>query len=221
MLQPYAEVITSSTIDVISNWILQVFPGGISNELLGIIRRTNNLNINLSGRERDIKYHIMNQMISYIITAGYTKLQEDYDIMMNPWHILEGILADNDLRRLFQSTTNTLPVGLFVNNQNIVIDMTMEQVYGLLVFSNVADVDFYPSLFNQALTIDMFLKERFEYPVTNFNVFINRIPYGFNTSQFMQGFQTGAQWAGVDHHRYWSDLTQINLDDFTETHLTF
>ena len=34
--------------------------------------------------------------------------------------------------------------------------------------------------------------------------------FTFKTPQFMQGFMTGALWAGVDHHKYWQDLTTLD-----------
>lgn len=47
----------------------------------------------------------------------------------------------------------------------------------------------------------------------NFTVIIGETLYTFVSPEFMQGFATAAQWAGLDHHQYWKDLVHHTVDE--------
>jgi len=52
-------------------------------------------------------------------------------------------------------------------------------------------------------------------PDGQYSVIVMGRQYFFNDPEFMQGFATGALWAGIDHHQYWSDLKSY------DTNITF
>ncbi len=225
LLEPYAQAITGASSDAIINWIPLAFPGNIANGLMGEIRDVNSHNFTGDRRERAIKRNIMDRLIHYLVTAGYRDMLRNINTSMNPWNILNGILKDDDLRTLFQYTPNMdkLPISVSINGTFYDFDMNMEQAMGLLLFGVTSGFNFQIYVFGQILTPDLTSSDPGNF-YNKFVVVVGNQSYGFKTPDFMQGFQTGADWMGVDHHRYWSNLRQItrnNTGGYTETPITF
>lgn len=175
-----------------------------------------------------------NAVIEYLVAelleiSGYKADKGGYGII-NPWHVLAAITGDDEFRTLFGYTENmqTLPVQVTYQNKTFNIELTMEQALGILLFSFASNIDFHMMIWNTPLqAIGVPLEEQIffldpniaaaadvheKYAVRPINAARD---FGFNTPEFMQGFATGAMWAGVDHHNYLAWIHEYIFDPNT------
>jgi hypothetical protein len=109
-----------------------------------------------------------------------------------------------------------LPVTVTANGQRFTHLMTKWMALGLVLFSRISGFDFAPEMFGVPFSyFDDTARHRiFEYPWTEgpsgYHITIERKDYCMSNmvpiNYFLQGFSTGALWAGVDHHNYWSNF---------------
>lgn len=169
------------------------------------------------------KYTVIEYLIAEIAElAGNIAKNADDGYIILPWDVLRGIGEDYELSKVFGIVPgmNKLPVSVTVGDNQITEEMSMDMTMGILLFSyhTVGNVDFNVHMFGIRLRpgLDQFNDNHTPrtfryywhggYDHENFTVVVRRITYTFDTPEFMQEFVTGAQWAGVDHHKYWSDL---------------
>ncbi len=207
-------------------WIQQVFPQNMEDALRAEIREVNSHNYPEDKRQRVVRKAVMDRIIYDLVSAGYYNMLLNRNVVMNPWNILNGILGNFDLIKLFGYTSDMdkLPMTISLNGTFYEFDMNMEQALGLLLFGVTSGFNFQIYVFGQILTPELTQNYQPELKYMKFNVDVGNQSYGFNTPEYMQGFQTGAKWFGVDHHRYWSNLRQItrnNTGGYTETPITF
>ena len=143
---------------------------------------------------------------------------------------------------------STLPVTITIGEDQATHELTEDVAMGLFLFyDNLGDDrddhDFHITMFNSELphhlnpllpgedrrefdpetvAFDRYLFDKYHDGISThkYSFTVNNVLYGFHTYEFVQGFITGAMWLGVDHHDYWSGLTEHN-DDNTITNLTF
>ncbi len=226
LLRPYAEsLVHFNNIQDMTDWIRQTFPGQLAryaeSEMLkevtkvSVDKRIPAPAVLAVGKNAVIEY-----LLAELVDISGTKL--DGRKIVTPWDVQATIMSDEEFSQLFQYQTNTLPVSITLNGQQFILQMSKDQALGLLLFSVISDANIQLSMFGAPLTEDLI--ENFDTSSHIYSLNVGTQNYGFNTPEFMQGFQTGANWAGVDHHRYWSNLTKITKDNqgnFNEISITF
>ena len=158
------------------------------------------------------------------------------DYMVLPWDIQAAIGHDEELSKVFGITkdNNRLPVEVTIGPKEYTHELTQEFTVGLLLFSDrtVGNRDFGVRMFGSSFPSDYIVptdrtldgtRFGFDEAKSHYSVIVNGVRYGFKTPDFMQGFATGAMWAGVDHHAYWKDLIEYTdrHGDVTAQRLNF
>lgn len=241
LLTPYAEAINIADNEQVIQWIPLAIPGALRGELLNLVK------IETAEPVRNVIIRFLVEFIS-VLAGGVAAFMKDKTIL--PWDLQKSIGNNQDLSSMFNITRddNKLPVTVTVNGQQFTHMLTEEFTMGLLLFSDplVGNRDFNITLFGTRFTSDYIIEQeneegedendeedeqdtnRFTRPSrdtpTWYSVEINYTIYAFETPDFMQGFATGAMWAGVDHHNYWTHLfqnTNVRPGEYTGTPINF
>lgn len=154
-----------------------------------------------------------------------------------PWDIRKVVEFDQELTVLLNIpppiigviTPVLLPVIIQINGEDYSHMLTCEFTFGLLVFLSVSPCCYTISMFGQILTPEYSTINRFRYyNIPNerpyygrrYSILIMGIEYRFKTTDFIQGFTTGAEWCGLHHRNYWSNLSSISYSTNDEKILT-
>lgn len=132
------------------------------------------------------------------------------DVSILPWDIQTGINTNPGLSRTFglDEQENKLPVTFTVQTDYYTHMCSIDFTMGLLTFCRASNYDFHPRMFGELLGDNNHHYRYLEVFSTQYSVEVGEDIYDFNDPDFMQGFATGALWAGVDHHNYWTNLKQ-------------
>lgn len=147
----------------------------------------------------------------------------EFDTVVLPWDVVDGVIDQApETAEVFGFSEdvdeyNRLPVTVTVNRRLFTHSMTKMMAFGLVLFSRVTGFDFAPEMFGVPFSYfdDTETRHRFfEYTWTEgrtgYHVTIEGKDYYFSSQEevtrFLHGFSTGALWAGVDHHAYWSNF---------------
>lgn len=238
LLMPYADAIEpANDINSIKQWIPAVLPGELGRGILSKIIERATAKPEDATIVNDTKSDIITQMITNILRQASAWTRNVSDIRIFPWDIQGGISDDPELSAVFGITKDDrqLPVTITIGPQEFIHMLSSEFVAGLLLFSspNVGNYDLGVTIFGVSLTFDYVVPmeedadNRFIFDPDhnqNYSVTVDR-KYGFETPDFMQGFSTGALWAGIDHHKYWTRLAHYTFDETTHeqiaTEITF
>jgi len=198
-LKPYAGILEDATsVEQIVQWLPLVF----SHNVLNHVNVSDGYDLN------SIKKLVIRDIIAYIFEISEA-VEEDSAIL--PWDIREALLPDEFMCRAFgiDLTNDKLPVIVILDHNEHYHEMTMEFALALLLFSapkgNLEIRMFGAPLSMGFLMVSSGRFNKHHYPHV-YSVVIYNNTYWFKTPDFMQGFKTGADWQGVDHHAYWKDL---------------
>jgi hypothetical protein len=183
--------------------------------------RTELQDIIKTGNMANLKSHLIKELVKWILGGAIYLVTEktDHENTLLPWDVQMhlGGLVDNE--------PTTLPVTVIINGVHNTHEMSLEFAMGLLLFSDqgVGDYPINASIYDVPFTSNYIIQDpnRFHYEeeeeegrgrAPGYVVTVGLHTYEFQTTNFMQGFVTGAIWAGVDHHKYWHDLIQFSWD---------
>lgn len=184
--------------------------------------------IRAAAKYTDKKPPIIIYLIEEVLNLTGNYIRDQYqDNVILPWDIQYIINIDMALRILIydfdpnnlntRTMPNTLPVNIYYNNNEYQHELIREFAMGLLVFINASKCHIQASMFNAPLIITN------RFVVTDPNKYYGWIVkigdnnYSLNDkgiADFMQGIITGANWCGVDHHQYWSNLFMMDDDKY-------
>jgi len=141
--------------------------------------------------------HVKSSVIYYSIAAILERVNSVKIIY--PWDVKEEIRRYEQLLILLhQSDNDKLPVNVVINGVPFEHMMSEEFTYGLLSFSDVTGVQYNVTMYGKTLppigSIKIFTKRLQQ----SYEANINGHKYYFDTAEFIQGFMTGASWAGID-----------------------
>lgn len=171
------------------------------------------------------KRGILEYIIAEICELAGNIARDVNDGHVLPWDIQSALKADEELRQMFRILhgDTMLPVVATVGNNQHTHMFSTDFTSGLLLFCYASNNDFHLTMFDAPLELN-YINEENRYHdegASTYSVRIGNKTFNFNTPDFMQGFATGALWAGVDHHVYWDDLKQYTGDDENGTSITF
>jgi len=221
LLTPYAQNIQHlSDIDAIVAWMTDTFPGEHSAQALDYVNLFAPKDFSREQLLKAAKYEMINYFIMYI----FERMPNSPHSIILPWDVQKVFIMDHRLASKFGISEGsiTLPVSVGVGGNQSVHMMTEDLVAGLLAFCLVSEINFDITMFGvsfdpsfmrpQIGVTNKFIKQN-----TNSNsVIIGDTTYYFIGTDFMKGFITGAQWANLDHRKYWN-----NLKDRNEILMTF
>ena len=184
------------------------------------------------------KINLVDAMLPIIIERSGNIIQYTGDNIVLPWDVQRVVAMGHpeELTKALGVMMNdvTLPVTVTIENKQFTHMLSAEFTCGLLLFSLVSNLDFHLTLFDVPFTKEYLITDknrRSRFNVNDdddigaFSVNISNVKYTFTTPDFMQGFATGALWAGVDHHLYWSNLVQhtedLETDDIVDIPISF
>ena len=246
LLAPYANAIVTASVAELLEWVPRAFPGQLAKHAVSEVtkaatKKRQELDTNTDNDDvaKAARIAVIEYLIAEITELSGNHATHQVDYMVLPWDIQVAVAGDTELSRLLGIPvgSNTLPVTVMVNGEQVTHMLTVEFTVGLLLFSapGVGNHDFHITMFGQRLDplyliqpsdrYDLNEKSRFGVGMKNgypYELTLNNLvdTYWFNNTDFMQGFITGAQWAGVDHHHYWRRLIRHEANG-TETELTF
>lgn len=229
LLDPIVQVLNPVTdVDSILAWIPQAFTGEFGDEQVLTLT-----NLKETGATVDeIKQSFFKGLVAALVqpSGAYVEGHEGDDVIL-PWDVQVNLGAgtDNgdDVAIIFgvQPEDRALPVTITIGTNSFTHMLTCEFTYGLLLFFAVAGQQFIVTMFGVPLTINNIVRFALEDPEyrSNYTVEIGNMNHTFSTPEFMQGFATGAQWVGVDHHLYWKNLVHHTITDgaYTPINITF
>jgi hypothetical protein len=169
----------------------------------------------------DTKQNIINYLIDDIAYRA-SNFSRDYgDGIVLPWDIKYCVEVDSEIALLLgvqiQKDRNAtqLPVIIRLNNDNYEYELTRNFVAGLLAFTNVSGCNIQVYISGEYFDTNYIVSPGNRFlvkQIDDFNGYIITIGnyvYNLDTKSmqvFMQGFTTGSQSCGVDHHLYWSNF---------------
>lgn len=243
LLLPYITILNHATnIDSIIQWIPMAFLPEHSHSISSNIERLPELYI-ANKQDTRVLTSVKNTIIKYLLTE---LIELSWDIVdyegeryiILPWDILRAITDSVELAEMFGVTPKevTFPVTVTIGRNQYVYNVCQDLVMGILLFSGIIGVDFeltllgirlYPGLEqfcnpNDPCSFRYLFNRNYQ---TNYQVTVNNITYWFDIAEFMQGIVTAAQWANIDHHRYWNNLLEyyydIHRQEFQTINITF
>jgi hypothetical protein len=172
------------------------------------------------------------RLIDRIIAKATRDATAADDSSVTPWDIQNALIENlNQIEKTDEIEVNMMGYKFKVGQ---------EFIGGILVFRQISQTDINITIENIPIAddyltdrntkmgttiginygsrfLDNNVKERTKYGIT-----AGGIRWRFNDPKFMQGFITGAQWKGVDHRKYWSNLTEYvnSRGGIVETALT-
>lgn len=222
VITPYAKVLDTATdIDGIKAWLPLVLSGVVGPR--AIDTAVDEL-AKLKGGLREgpeflelAKKAVVDVMIRRLISnveADIIFITGDNEVL--PWDIKESIILDENLRKALKITQGytMLPVEVIINDKSFTHEFTNEFTCGLLLYSLMSRNNFIIRLFGIPFNNNYFLNpqgNRYTKLCLNkrkpdYSILIGGVTYCFVTTDFIQGFATGALWFNDDHHKYWSNL---------------
>lgn len=215
LVQPYEQVLQPvDDIERIIEWVKVAFPGEILEYVNAEINKIPVENGILSAQT--IKETILSSLIRFIyqyvenLTGVWNSYNDDVSIL--PWDIRDVIDMNQELSQIFRfdGQENKLPVTFTVQGVPHTHMFSLDFTMGLLTFCKCTNIDFQPQMFGESLGTNNHHYRYLEVFTTKYSVEVVGDPdaYEFNNGDFMQGFATGAIWAGVDHHNYWNNLRE-------------
>ena len=224
LVRPYAEALKpADSVGGIVQWIPLVFQDDSEKLVqLKMIRRVRRELVKL-GQDHNLvtdndpislrcsKDSIIEYLLAKILELSGHMACDMNDHVVFPWDVQQAIYQDEHLSQMFRITPDDklLPISVVVCTDKILHMLSEEFVAGLLVFSDIVKHNFHVS-FND-IEINYLTKPKGNRFIKGasperYTVDVCDKIYTFNSSDFMQGFATGALWANVDHHNYWKDL---------------
>jgi len=181
-----------------------------------------------------IKMTIIEYMIILILGVLRRSPMSNIETVF-PWDVKSAMSEDEALSKIMEiQFVNTfevvLPVNLVVGAQQFTLNVTLEFVFGLLLFSFISRIDFNITMYGVKFFPDYMAPDnitrftnfkRGPRTLTNYTIEISGGTYGFESLNFIEGFISGALWTGVDHHLYWKNLRDYSLDDMNGKEITF
>jgi hypothetical protein len=229
LLAPYQQALMQSdNPQALKAWMTQAFPESIQMELTEEIdAKEGDKGEPLTGPE--IRNDILEHMASGLLGAiDDHHIASETDVAVLPWDIAPSIYDEWAPLFGIDKTKTVLPVTVTIGPQQFTHNLTLEQALGLLLFSRVSGSNFQPVMFGVPLTYFEDPEEHSRFDVSDtpthfpcYRVNVNGDVYQFKSPDFMHGIATGAMWAGVDHHAYWSDLQQWTAPDAQPIPLNF
>lgn len=171
------------------------------------------------------KYFPENDKLENILSKIFTELEylKEIDYVILPWDIQKSVRENypdivDDL-----IIKDVLPVTITIGPSSFVHMLTLEFTVGLLLFSHpfVSQANYTISLFGAKFEPkyilgdgNLHLSNRFDTADGNeyYSVKVSDTSFIFLSTDFMQGFATGAMWNNLDHHDYWDSLYKITID---------
>lgn len=232
LLQPYVEVIATTPIDRLAEWMTTVIPERLREEPLEKFDRY----MRQQRTEYEIKKKVV-ELIFYLIidpTTERVRIRYDESNQILPWDVQDTIRNERFLYLMFHvpEGEDKLPVTVTIGGNQYTYMLGADFTAGLLIASKLKIQPVIPSfdiVMFGALLDDEFLKypEHIEnsidyrrprytarYPNTfskygvELGVQGEIMDYEFNSPEFIQGFITGCQWRHLDYHAYLSNLVQ-------------
>ena len=217
LLHPLANLADDILVKHITDWALTIPYNLIASQMQVILE--NNL------AKDDMFEYLISELLQLVenITLDYE------DDVMTPWDIQSAISNHDKLTLLFniKEGSEQLPLSVTINNKSFIHMLSEDFAFGLLLFSlpTVGNYEFNMTMFGVPFGRDIPARFNENKLDPGYTVEVSGRKYSFTTADFMQGFATGALWAGVDHHGYWKNLiyrsySQIN-NELIERAITF
>jgi len=233
LFKPYIDAMEpANNVEAIKQWIPLAFPGALGvHTLEHVMKACTGIN---PDPVNPVSVQIVKRATFEFLTAEVLSNSGDItlgfeDKIMLPWDVKLALSKDQDLCQMFDVNTdvNKLEVTVTVGPQEFKHYLSAEFVCGLLIFSHVAKHDFKITIFGELFSIDYIVdvNNRFiddeETKVVNYSVVIGEHIYMFDSTDFMQGVATGAEWSRVDHHLYWKNLINFQTKIEIGEQITF
>lgn len=154
-------------------------------------------------------------ILRWILSKVITHFTGSGENIVLPWDVLDLVIASSDgLADFLQMDKNskTLPVTVVIGSNKFEHNMTKELAYGLSLFCVLTQIDCTIYMYETPLYQDLWTNpnNRFSDESTLHDKYKITLTSGqsfkFETSDFIQGLATGAQWAGADVSTYITDL---------------
>jgi hypothetical protein len=157
---------------------------------------------------------IFEYLISESIELGGSK---PYDVLL-PWDIKNALSSDEEFVKMLgleAGDNTTFPVTIIINGQNFVHELTEEQVAGLYAFKFHYNLDWGLYVLSDPIQFDVdydeiSLNKNVKYKELKYSVQIDNKTYIFERPDFIQGWVTGAMWAGIDPYAELSDFASLD-----------
>lgn len=151
-----------------------------------------------------------------------------FDTTVLPWDINDALSQDPELSKIFGVTNEkALPVTVTISNNTFTHMLTNEFTVGLLLFSVVTTQNFHITLFGHNFDTINNVVSRYSFDPNSithqYSIIIGDNTYAFNTTDFIQGFTTGALWLNTDPHLFCHTLLSYSQhnNEITSIPLTF
>lgn len=213
LVTPYAETIEMT--QNLMSWAETAFPQYFA---MGLAKQIKSAQI-ATRKVAAIKY-----ILADLIELSGNIARDNYGGTVLPWDVYFVISQDAELPDVFGiphgkfPSDIRLPVTVNIKRQLFTHNLSCEFTCGLLLFSIITHRYFDITMFGQPFTDNHIpsILLRFNYNEDNrdlYRVSIGGTIYTFRTTDFMQGFATGAMWENLDHHKYWSELAKISDEE--------
>lgn len=217
LVRPYNEAINyAQDIESITRWVNLEFPGNLSKYAIIEMNKAILQNRGAIDSLSVAKNAVIEYILVELLEVSGNRARDEHDIVVLPWDVQIMIGFDKELTIMFNIAKGDvmLPVTVMIQNQPFQHMLSMDFVTGLLVFYYASNNPINITMFNVPITNDYFITDGFpdlnsRYIIDRFTFFtvdVSDIRFKFDTSDFMQGFATGASWKHVDHHKYWTNL---------------
>jgi len=227
LLAPYDAIISAATdLESIIAWVPTAFPEAINANIVETLK-------GLPADDLTNVSSAKTMIINYLVNCVRSFLPDMKDKMLFPWDALQTLNNSAELSFLTQVEQghNKLPITVCVQQFGKAVpvsdifthDVGMEFMAGLFAFTNLSDMKMSVKMFETDLSPfglvgkpDDNSKSRFafedEKTKHTYTIKCGNNKYTFDTPEFMKGLTTGAMWANVDHHTYWSELTTYSVN---------
>ena len=151
-------------------------------------------------------------VIESVILSDYTSTDTG-DLVITPWDALHALQKVEEYVKLFNLPGESkLPITVKLNNNVFTHTLSMEFAFGIALFAKIIPGSYQLMMYNYTFELMPQLKRILERKTQKYELTIGVEKYYFNTEDFMQGFMTGAMWAGVDPKQYIRELNKIEDD---------
>lgn len=224
VLKPYADVVEQAQdLDALKAWLPAAYPGNLGPAIVALIdefEKTETIPEEKLKHGKELSFTFLLEQLVLSLDKGFAETFGDN--VITPWG-LDQLMTESknpfaiDLVKLLQlhPTGSQLPINVVVENQPFAHNVDEEFLAGLLLFSATHKKDFQVSFLGVPFTPEYVANDkkasRFSFNEKNplkYTVTVGTSKYSFSTPSFMQGFATGAAWSNIDHHKYWTALTE-------------
>jgi len=216
IMAPYLEVIAPVNDDQsIIDWIPLAMPGDLAKHARSEIDGA----ISDAMKEKDIaqlsqpeqalirSQAAKDAFVKYLVTE-ILELANHHITNVLPWDVQTSIGDDEELSEMLKIPKGSqhMQVDVMIGGNSYSHMMTRDLASGLMLFSLISGADFGLSMFGTLYPKDFIVLERYTRIIPGVNsIMIGDVRYYFTGTDFMQGFNTGAQWTGINT-KYWSEL---------------